>query len=587
MMRKAGSEAFFALKKVKLYESKTEGSLTTLSLFGDTYRFFFDSERKIAWMKSQHHYQKSSNFKLSTRHKEWEGVFSYPRMLAYTLMNANLLKEGIVVTGATDNRTLGTECKIITNQAYRGDKRKLSRIFGGILWKHYDHEIASLAMKVYGLSSSAIDYSIIANNKEEFLDTLQKAPAVLPVWRDLVVLKMYQSRKPLAPSPPPEQPPADDEDEFLALLGAAVPRNQRMPALYENLREEAGNIEHPGYIASSFNFPEEATTFTFPDIIKTVKIHLESRGLKSAGWRYLLRLSPRIVQMIINHTGGRDFVHLLNWLAVIGVVPRQSLIKPFLRNIAFNADRTEDLTAVLRTGFAHAQKMRRGVKTFFDGQMHMVLDWFQSAGEAHPPQMYKGFVPDPQVFTNPRRECRHVRLDSNQRKAPWDWFMRQQITWHQDVAAREAARTAEEAARLKEKHQNEAWESAITDEIIIKKKYKVIPLTSTHALIEEGKDMHHCVGSYSYNCMDGYSRIFAIRGLDGSRVATLELRNRTVVLGEGLREGIKNPWEVNQCRGVCNETVSDEVKAVAQEVAKRYNKALGTNFAQEKEAIAV
>ncbi len=604
MMREAGSKAFFALKKYKLYESKTEGSLTTLSLFGDTYRFFFDSERKIAWMRSKHHYQQSSNFKLSTRHKEWEGIFSYPRSVVYEEMKKILDAQGVEVKGPDDSKKLGTECRIVACQAYNADKRKLGRIFGGVIWKHYDHEIASLAMKTYGLTSSALDYSIIANNKEEFLDTLQKAPGILPIWRDLVLVKMFRDRKPIPPPPPTPQEVEEGDElerEFLALLDGVdyQPRPNR-PGIaqrqrYANLRAEADvNVDHPGHLASSFNFPEEATTFVFPDIIKMVKTHLDNIGLTSAGWRYLLKLSPRSVQMIINFTGGRDLVPLLNWLAAVGVVPRYSLIKPILRNTMIIC-KTDDFTAVMRAGLLHAQKMRTGVRSFFDNQMHLVLDWFDKAGPARTVEISEQFYGRGGVGVA-TRQCNQVPLDNNQRKASWDWFMRQQEAWHRDAAAREAVRVREEAAKLKGKSNNESWESALPTEFVLKgavngkiqDKYRVIPLTSTYALIDEGKDMHHCVASYARNCLDGLSRIFSIRGINGEKLATLELRNEAVYRVNYPGEKPKG-WVVNQCRGVCNDSVSDDVKSVAQKIAKKYNQAIGIggHFAQQEEAIAV
>jgi hypothetical protein len=95
-------------------------------------------------------------------------------------------------------------------------------------------------------------------------------------------------------------------------------------------------------------------------------------------------------------------------------------------------------------------------------------------------------------------------------------------------------------------------------------------LTSAYELIEEGKDMHHCVGSYAQNCMDGESRIFSIRDMKDKKIATLELRYH------------REKWAVGQCRSSCNKKVSKEVESVAEIIAKKYNK-----IYEEKGAIAV
>jgi hypothetical protein len=590
MMREAGSKAFFALKKKRFYDSKTEGDLTTLSLFGDTYKFNFDSKRKIAWMQSEHHYRNCKSFKLSTRHNEWEGIFSYPRSVVHDEMRKVLESQGIKVEGITDNEKLGIQCRIIMCQAYKGDKKKLSRIFGGVLWKHYDYEVASLAMKVYGVSANSIDYSVIANNKEEFLDTLQKAPGILPVWRDLVLLKMYKDRKPLPP--PPALPKVHDnslEDEFIGLLGyfdnkkslKTIDSGDSHYALNDNqltfqLREEPYHT--PMQIASSFNFPEEATTFVFPDIIKTAKTKLEESGLTPVGWRYLIKLPPRYVQAILVAGGGgaysRNFAQLINWLAAIGVVPRYSLIKPILRNLSV-WDKTDDFTAVMRSGLSHAQKMRRGVRTFFEDQLLLVMDWFSNSGEVR-----QKIVVRPEFGVAPVRYggCRQVVLDKNQRKADWSWFVRQQDVWHQEMRQADRIRQEVEAAKLKTETKNDFWESLLPEFAMRHppKSYRVIPLTNTHALIDEGKEMHHCVASYAASCIEGDSRVFSIFEEGENKVATLEIRNAG---------GLGNDhWRVNQCRGVCNKDVSDEVKSIANEVARRYNKA--SKAIQEK-AIAV
>ena len=53
----------------------------------------------------------------------------------------------------------------------------------------------------------------------------------------------------------------------------------------------------------------------------------------------------------------------------------------------------------------------------------------------------------------------------------------------------------------------------------------IVPLCSTPELPKEGRHMRHCVGTYTYKCSNGASRIFSIRQGDAT-IATTELSLR-------------------------------------------------------------
>lgn len=58
--------------------------------------------------------------------------------------------------------------------------------------------------------------------------------------------------------------------------------------------------------------------------------------------------------------------------------------------------------------------------------------------------------------------------------------------------------------------------------------FKFIELNTTRQLINEGRVMHHCVGSYASRCLNGGTRIVSIKK-DGSSYLTLELNNTSIV----------------------------------------------------------
>lgn len=57
---------------------------------------------------------------------------------------------------------------------------------------------------------------------------------------------------------------------------------------------------------------------------------------------------------------------------------------------------------------------------------------------------------------------------------------------------------------------------------------RIVNLSNPRALRDEGKEMGHCVGSYSWSCRDGTSRILSVRSQEsphwGTRLSTAEIR---------------------------------------------------------------
>jgi len=78
--------------------------------------------------------------------------------------------------------------------------------------------------------------------------------------------------------------------------------------------------------------------------------------------------------------------------------------------------------------------------------------------------------------------------------------------------------------------------------------YAVVPITSSADLYREGKEMHHCVGSYAPDILTGHRYIYSVREGD-KRIATFELvRN-----GNGAKPAL------GQIRGNCNAHVPKQI----------------------------
>lgn len=87
------------------------------------------------------------------------------------------------------------------------------------------------------------------------------------------------------------------------------------------------------------------------------------------------------------------------------------------------------------------------------------------------------------------------------------------------------------------------WESGAAEAV----QWTVRELTSSKALAQESRAMHHCVASYAYRCVQGQTAIFSLCAA-GDRRITVEL----------------DPFghRIRQARGVCNRATTSEEQAV-------------------------
>jgi hypothetical protein len=85
---------------------------------------------------------------------------------------------------------------------------------------------------------------------------------------------------------------------------------------------------------------------------------------------------------------------------------------------------------------------------------------------------------------------------------------------------------------------------------------EIIPLSSAAELDDEGKEMHHCVGSYARAVKERTTYIYSVRV--GEAKATMEVSR------------CYGKWEVRQLRGVCNRSPATEIKEVVEAWAQRH-----------------
>lgn len=262
----------------------------------------------------------------------------------------------------------------------------------------------------------------------------------------------------------------------------------------------------------------------------------EKKPISSRAWRYLTKLKPAWTRKITMNA--RDVNNLnttVELFAAVGVVPRLTIMKHLSSFASGYQEFSVVGESVIRAIVNHTQKMV-GIKHFWEGEASLVIDWLT-------------------------RE-RNLQLDKNQLKAPWAWFMRQQVEWHQRIQKVE-----------RDALERDSWQCELPQ--FEYKGYTVIPLTTSLELFDEGKEMHHCVSSYSKQCKLGSTLIFSIRKGD-LKVATAEISNQKHEYRLNHHPN-SNDWQMIQCRGKCNAAVDKDVEAVAKQIAARYRALLASN----------
>lgn len=301
------------------------------------------------------------------------------------------------------------------------------------------------------------------------------------------------------------------------------------------------------------NDDEKKTVKISQSIVQDTQQALERWGCNAKRiWKLICKMKPRWSRSLISQTQSDTRRVVINLLAEVGELPRYTVLRDFAKDayLFHNNYNGRELSQETKVAFLRAAfraSLKKPAKKFWSNEASLVWDW---------------------ILRSP------YELDHNQRSASWGWFMRMQEDWHQEQAARRREEQARWQAGWKDADTRlYKWESLLSE--FVSGQYKVTPLITSSELREEGVEMHHCVSSYDWNCEQGDSRIFSIKKND-SRVATLEIRRvKQDITVEGSPDSYK--WILAQVRGPANQDVDNEVKAIANETIRQYNKAQKIN----------
>jgi hypothetical protein len=274
--------------------------------------------------------------------------------------------------------------------------------------------------------------------------------------------------------------------------------------------------------------------------VERLRKQLEAEGLTTAAWRWMARHDTDDVtawpetfllcQDYVSGTGSKSWsasTKLLNELSV--VMPNETIpgaIVPALHR----AVRRSDLSAIVAN-----DRQRRNLALAIRALARAVKVDPSVTSDS---DELKADVSDTMDFV---RRTEASLADG----CTWGSIGRLSQAWHVEQALAEL------------KKSDATWENRTG--VTFHLGYMVVELSSAAALMDEGREMHNCVRSYTDVCVEGRSRIFSIRR-DGQRVATLEI----CLGGPGV-------WTVSQLRAKFNQRVADTtLQRVAQLVAQGY-----------------
>lgn len=420
-----------------------------------------------------------------------------------------------------------------------------------VVWKKLNPEALGIGIKTIGMGVSNIDFNFIAANLDEIRGIFERTPGLIPLWlyakRNKIVEDLKEKRK---PSTDIADRQIDDEEFY---------HFSKIPNLI--LRHEDLNI------------------WKTESVVSDVQWFLHFKKIYSNKlWRYICNMPPRWVRSTIIKCQDNYLGYCLELLSEIQILPKFSTLKEVverLPNFAVKRDTTDSLwrddfgwrpdyhisydtvVSFLRTAFRAS--LKKPAKTFYNAEISLVRD---------------------SLYDSP------VDLDRNQRNAPWSWYMRKQVEWHEAYEERQRLireererqndiDRAEQKKLSKFLETNYSWVSLIDKKTVLG--HTVFPLTTKEEMEEEGRKMSHCIGSYAHGCYENRSRVFSIRNKNG-RVATLEIIPDY---------GSKKSWRVNHCYGYHNATVDSVVSRVAKYICGQYNKAEADVAKQSKQQIPV
>ena len=255
-------------------------------------------------------------------------------------------------------------------------------------------------------------------------------------------------------------------------------------------------------------------------------------GIGDAGWKTLLAANPEALAAPIPFAANDYVFEVYCWALqsslYAGMVLPPSVMQRLAKPNGREPGRLESFHGdVLHESFwpAFLRAVGRRIegvqsvaelRDYLDGEFEDVYDWLEWE--------------DPEI-------------DANQARAGWAWMARQHRAWSE--RERELALARREELR---------WNVPVPE--LEHGGFRVVALTDSYQLWEEGHALRHCVRMYANRCLEGGEVIVSIRDALGARVAT------------GHVCPAPDAWVVKSVRTFANRPAGPALVAVAEAYAR-------------------
>lgn len=229
--------------------------------------------------------------------------------------------------------------------------------------------------------------------------------------------------------------------------------------------------------------------------LQRLKDYLHDKGLTSSLWKLVLQDGNQVLWLVRQFYCGKRYETVLNALKVLNALEIDHMIPRWLAQALFgefgNAGSPKaDYYRVMAAVMPKLRHMTRVVQLAFDQpsekqeiDLNQVVHWLTEPG-----------LP---------------ALTTRQRQRGWDWLVKKSAAF---CAAEDESYAAKGVA----------WK--VPFKTVLRDDLELVAMSSTTELLEEGRLMRNCVGSWSKRCAKGDELLLSVRNATGKRLATLHCK---------------------------------------------------------------
>jgi len=237
------------------------------------------------------------------------------------------------------------------------------------------------------------------------------------------------------------------------------------------------------------NFPQ------YGEPLQRLKCHLRACGLTLRLWKLVLQDGDKVLELVRQYYCGKEHESVLNGLHVINGLGVDRMIPLWLGQAIYGeygnaGSRKADYFTKMRASMPKLRRMVRVVQLAMDQpsdkeemDINQVVHWLTEPGL-------------PGLTIEQRQLGRH-------------WLVRQSEAY----CAIEDERRAATGVAWPVPFKSLQWQE-----------WKMVAMGSTIELLEEGRLMRNCIGTWSKRCADAHELLLSVRGLTGKRLATLHCK---------------------------------------------------------------